>query len=290
MPKSGLTRLSLRFVSLALLVLSLTLFSAGATRSVFDFSSRTNQLALLQPMQQKGGANGSVNSSASQDSLQEAATKIVPGQMTEKQKSHSLLYDKEYDLPQRLDLPPDAKGRPQQSDLRTLIGTPLQAFSDTDPPPTLTDVLRNLSCSADAIVLGTVTGKTSQLMNSRQFVFTDYDFVVDEIYKDNASAPIRVSQTITVVRPGGAVEIDGRVVRAIDESYEPLLTDNHYLLFLKYLPKTDSYDSGLPRGSFKVKDNKLIKLTGLWIPGFDSERVGPFIESIRVAIGSSCKK
>lgn len=285
MANSRLPRLSFKFLSLILVVCALALFSTSASRSLFDFSTKTNQLDILQ---QKVVTNGSIISRTSKDFQQESPTKVVPGQMTEKQKTHSQLYDKKYDLPQKLDLP-DPKNK-HQSEALTAIGTPMEVFSDTDPLPTVTDVFRNLSCSADVIVVGTVSGKTSQLMNSRQFVFTEYDFVVNEVLKDNRAAPIVLNQPITVVRPGGTVEIDGRIVRAVDDSFRPLLTDNSYLLFLKYLPKTKSYDSVILKGSFKVKGNQLIKLTGTWIPGFDSEDSGPSIESIRTMTGSSCPK
>ena len=283
MAKSRLPKLSFKFLSLSLVVGSLALFSSSASRNLFDFSTSTNQLDLLQ---QKGVANGSIVSRTSKDFQQEHPTKVVPGQMTEKQKIHSQLYDKKYDLPQRLDLP-DPKNK-HQAEALTVVGTPMEVFSDTDPPPTVTDVFRSLSCSADAIVVGTVSGKTSQLMDKRQFVFTEYDFVVTEVLKDNRAAPIVLNRTVAVVRPGGTVEIDGRIVRAVDDSFRPLLTDNSYLLFLKYLPKTNSYDSVILKGSFKVKDKQLIKLTGAWIPGFDSADSGPSIESIRTLTGSSC--
>jgi hypothetical protein len=263
----------------------LALFSSSPARNLFDFSTSTNQLDLLQ---QKSADGSPTTSRTSKDFQKELPTKIVPGQMTEKQKTHSQLYDKDYDLPQRLDLH-DPKNKNQAEGLTT-IGTPMVAYSDTDPQPTATDAFRRLSCSADAIVVGTVSGKTSQLMNSRQFVFTEYDFFVNEVLKDNQAAPIVLNQPITVVRPGGTVEIDGRIVRAVDDSFRPLTTDNSYLLFLKYLPKTKSYDSAILRGSFKVKDNQLNKLTGGWIPGFDSEDAGPSIESIRTITGSSCSK
>lgn len=285
MANSRLPKLSFKFFSLGLVVCSLALFSSSASRNLFDFSTSTNQLDLLQ---QKSAADGSTTSRTSKDFLKESPTKVVPGQMTEKQKTHSQLYDKDYDLPQRLDLPgPKNKN---QAEVQTVMGTPMEALSDTDPLPTMTDVFRSLSCSADAIVVGTVSSKTSQLMDKRQFVFTEYDFVVTEVLKDNRAAPIVLNQSVTVVRPGGTVEIDGQIVRALDDSFRPLLTDNSYLLFLKYLPKTKSYDSVILKGSFKVKDNRLIKLTGAWIPGFDSTDAGPSIESIRTLTGSSCSK
>lgn len=262
----------------------MALFSSSASRNLFDFATSKNQLELLQ----QKVVDGSKTSRTNQDFKKDPPTKIVPGQLTEKQKAHSQLYDKDYDLPQRLDLPgPKIKN---QAEVQTILATPMEILAENAPVPTVTDVFRGLSCSADAIVVGTVSGKTSQLMEKRQFIFTEYDFVVTEVLKDNRAAPIVLNQPLTVVRPGGTVEIDGQAVRAADDSYRPLLTDNSYLLFLKYLPKTKSYSSDMSKGSFKLKDNQLIKLFGLGMPGFDSEDAGPSIESIRTLTGSSCSK
>src|ERR1043165_1712724 len=45
-------------------------------------------------------------------------------------------------------------------------------------------------CNADAVVIGTLINKASQLTDEGTFVFTDHDLRIEEVIKNNVAAPI----------------------------------------------------------------------------------------------------
>ena len=64
-------------------------------------------------------------------------------------------------------------------------------------------------------------------------VFTDYELKVEEVIKNNASDPITPKTEITVTGPGGKIQLNNRIVEALDLSLPPLIVGERYLLFLK---------------------------------------------------------
>ena len=177
------------------------------------------------------------------------------GRMTEKQREHSKLY-KEYK--------PDGNLRTlaesSAGDVEVVNGIPQKVFFSSSPPFNLQEFLRGMAHDSDAVVIGVVNKKASFLTEDENFIFSDYDFYVEEILKDNGAHPIDVKE-ITVTRPGGAIVLGQRAVCAIDESLEPLALGNRYLLFLKFIPSTCAYKAFNSKGSFLLDGNKAVKLT-----------------------------
>jgi hypothetical protein len=52
-----------------------------------------------------------------------------------------------------------------------------------------------------------------------------------------------------------------RIVRATDQSLDPLVTGNRYLLFLEFIPDTGAYKAFNSKGSFLLDGDKAVKLT-----------------------------
>ncbi len=175
---------------------------------------------------------------------QEPATKIEPGVMSEKQREHSKLYDEFYTKGQgRLDEDPQSQRvRDFQADMYKPPG--LEPVPD---PISIEQFMQRQSCAADAVVAGVVIDKVSQLVASAQFLFTDYTVRITDVYKKNSAAELLPGSEITVVRPGGKVEIGGRTVKTIDGRFLTLTLGSRVLLFLKHIPKTGAYDSALER-------------------------------------------
>lgn len=191
---------------------------------------------------------------------QERADSVRKGVKTEKQKKHGTLIvnnrgENLYDLARQR---PAIEGD-SDIDIVSLPGMP--ELSPTGQPNLADQTLGNLTAEADAIVIGVVASKESQLTESETFIFTDYEMAIREVLKDNGAAPINPSDKITVVRPGGVVEIEGRVVRAVDRTVKPLQIGEQYLLFLKYIPTTGSYLASSGAGSFKIENDKVTTLT-----------------------------
>ena len=104
----------------------------------------------------------------------------------------------------------------------------------------LPEFLSAPACAADAIVLATVRSFEAALTESKKFIFTDYDVTVDDVLKGDTALLYAGSQ-IVVTRPGGELVIEGRRLRADDRSFRPLSVGNRYLLFLNFLPVTQSF-------------------------------------------------
>jgi hypothetical protein len=170
---------------------------------------------------------------------------------TRKQKEHSKLY-KEYDTgPKLQDLA--AKGT---GDLVVADDTPIQVDFGIARPP----FLKGITCDADAIVVGVLNSQhTSHLTEGGSFIFTDYELTVKDVVKDNAAASIQPGRAITITRSGGEVQINGRTVRAIDDSFKPFKVGERYVLFLRFISATGAYRAS-GSGSFQLRDDRVTKL------------------------------
>ncbi len=105
------------------------------------------------------------------------------------------------------------------------------------PHPFLVDV----AARADAVVVGVTESSSSSLTEDQDFIFTDWRMTVEQVLKDNPSAPIGVNTQIVVTRPGGTLVISGRNVRAIETMFSSFQAGGRYLLFLYSVPTTGSY-------------------------------------------------
>jgi hypothetical protein len=114
-------------------------------------------------------------------------------------------------------------------------------------------------CNADAVVVGILKSKSSQLTEQGNFIFTDYEVIVDELIKNNLNSPIEVGSTIITTRDGGAIRINDRVLRAKRADFDPPVVGNRYLLFLRFIPKTSSYLM-YGNGSFELQGDKMLAL------------------------------
>lgn len=163
------------------------------------------------------------------------ATPIQEGVMTEKQKRHSKIF-------KRFEIVTAGK---KLRDIATDSGDVyvVRMVGDVKIPRSLNlnEYLSSLTCRASAVVMGTVMSKTSQLIDEGTFTFTDYELTVTEILKNNLAAPIEPNGRITYTSPGGAVELNGRTIGAVDYRSEPLQVGEQYLLYVNFIPDTGSY-------------------------------------------------
>lgn len=219
-------------------------------------------------------------------SQEEQATVIQQGVITQKQKEHSKLY-REYsrgqkNIPEQL-----ASGMPG---VLIKVGPPLEGVTRNPTSLSLQDFLIKLACDSDAVVIGRVKNKSSQMTENEDFVFTDYQFTVDEVLKDYIADHIIPQTEISVTRPGGRIQIKGKIVQAIDVSFMPLSEGKRYLLFLHRIPITGAYKAVSSLSSFELGDKKISKLTKEMIP-VDRETDDPtfFMTQVRASITSDCK-
>jgi hypothetical protein len=152
--------------------------------------------------------------------------------------------------------------------------------------------LRRSACGSDAILLGTVTSQAASETDTGEFVFTEVRFAVKDVLKDNSLAPIPLNTEVIIVRPGGSIQIGNRTVRATDPFFPGFEDHAQYLLFLRYLPETGSFQAyGI--GSYVVRGNRVFLLTvrpALGKRKFQAEDISGFLAEVRDAIRAPCEE
>ena len=171
----------------------------------------------------------------------------------------------------------------QGGDVAVVETPPIPFDFDARPP-----FLKAIACDADAIVVGVIKDKSySQLTEDESFIFTDYEMVVQEIIKDNPAAPLQSNDIITVSRPGGEIKLNGKFVRAIDESFKPFQMNQQYVLFLRFIPSTDGYRA-FSNGSFQLQKEKVVRLGEGTLWGRLESEKSAFMTAIHDAMTSAC--
>lgn len=212
-------------------------------------------------------------------------TPIQEGVMMAKQKKHSKIF----------------KGYKNRLKIRDLVAQQgdievTEMLGDVIAPSSinLDTYLTDLSCGADVVVQGTVKSKASQINEDGTFLFTDYEFTVEDIIKNNPGSPIKPNDDITVTRTGGAVRLNGHTARAIDDRQMPLVAGESYLLFLEFIPETGAYsslDSSRDDDSFQILGNQVVKQVSknpLPFYGSGSVEANSFINKARAAVNTPC--
>lgn len=146
--------------------------------------------------------------------------------------------------------------------------------------------IQDIECQADAVIIGTTRNKNSQLTESEDFIFTDYEIIVDQIFKHNSSLP-PIGNGIVVTRIGGKIRYRGRIINAIDKSFRPFRVNEQYLLFLSYIPGTQSYQA-YANGSFHLQNNRAEQLGGKFKVALENENAVQFVNNVVGVISSPC--
>jgi hypothetical protein len=220
---------------------------------------------------------------------QDAPTPVQEGVMTEKQREHSKLY-KDYKGVGKLRDIVEQEANKGTDEVSVTVLPRLPELAPASGGASTVRTLEDLASNSDAIVVGTVTSKTSQLTEDGTFVFTDYILIAEEVLKDYSAAGINPFSNLTVTRPGGKILLNGRVVNAIDKSFGRLVVGSRYVLFLKHVSSTGAYRSVNDKGSFGLDNNCVVTLTEAPDAEARSGRdAASFIREVRSAITASTR-
>ena len=107
------------------------------------------------------------------------------------------------------------------------------------------------------------------------------DLTVEEIIKNNSFSPIISNSNITVTRQGGAVLLNGHIIKVIDKRFKSFQISKKYCIFLKFLPSTNSYTSVNSQSSYQLDGNDVVSTTEeTTVNNFDN-RTNEFINYVR---------
>lgn len=231
-----------------------------------------------------------------QQEQKDEATVVQKGQVTEKEREYSKEFRKLYsyskDLKRLTDLPGNEATGLKTKELVSYVGEHETFYLPNEPLITSTEFLVNLSCSADAVVVGNVRNKSSHLSDDEKFIYTEYEISVQNILKNNSASPIEVGNNIELARPGGIIKLNNRQIRIEDLSYAPLQKDKQYLLFLKFVPSIDGYIAASPEGDFVLENNSFKTLSKRELPKelLSGESRQTLLNDVRNSISAGCKQ
>ena len=188
------------------------------------------------------------------------ATPIEVGRYTEAQRVHSRLFVG-YPCAPGWTVLKEADGVRGKDDMVGLVAGPGAMLRERVETPE--EVIGQLTDASDAIVLGVVTGKASQVTADGSFLFTDYRLSVRDVIKTSVgAASASIGSIITVTHPGGKVLVNGVIIKATDRDSLPLPSNGHeMLLFLKFVPETGAYKLTEYRGVFELEGKEVHPLT-----------------------------
>lgn len=187
--------------------------------------------------------------SAFSQTKDDVPTIIQKGVLTETQRKHARIWTPQEDWPIRV--PPD-------EDSTMYIGEPFSSYLfSREKPGKEVDYVKFLGCEADVIVLGTIGSRVSQLTSGSPIVFSDLDINVSNVLMNLSKRPIAAQQKIVLTTAGGAVKLDGRIIRVIVEHQNPLVVGGEYVLFLKYEPKAETFVLSSFRGIFRIQNGSV---------------------------------
>lgn len=227
------------------------------------------------------------------------ATVVKKGQVTEKEREYSKEYKKLYSYRKGYklsELSDAAKRNGNGQEIGVSIGEPSIPTVGSPFPVTAQVTPRNflskLSCNADAVVLGSVSSKTAHLTEDETFIYTEYEFSIKEVLKNNSASPIEVNSNIQFTRPGGLIKLDNQVIRVEDQSYKPLQLKKEYLLFLKFVPNAAGYLVSGIEGDFVLENNSFKQLRKT-IFSEELENINDsqvFLDNIKSVISDGCSQ
>lgn len=229
---------------------------------------------------------------------QEEATVVKKGQVTEKEREYSKEYKKLYEHSKDRKLSEIIERtqliRKGTEEIRVEIGFGEPEVIDYPDAPVIStaDFLRALSCSADAIIVGSVISKSAHLSEDETFVYSEYEFSVKNILKNNSVSPIKVNNSVEVTRPGGIVIINNQRIRVEDSAYEPLQKNKEYVLFLRFVRSANGYVVASEEGDFALENNSFKRLTKQALPEDlkSGNNLQKLLSDVHTAVTSGCNK
>ena len=165
-------------------------------------------------------------------------------------------------------------------------------LDNTQLPPNViqldpSSTLGNLSCESDLVVVGKFGKVTSYPTEDQGYIYSDLDFTVEEVVKNNQSAPVAAGQDITITRPGGLLTINGRHVYALRENFPLFHPGQEALLYLRSLPSVGTYSLGAPTG-FVLSGENVIPLDKTRSDQFEGMKKGAVLDLAREAATLPC--
>lgn len=121
----------------------------------------------------------------------------------------------------------------------------LECGSCSEPEPKNDPSVKQAVRTSDYVVVGRVVSSISAITTNKAFVVTDFEFIVEDIWKDHIPGDpkhsMQIGQEVTVLMRGGMVRSHGHIIDAKLPHETPLRLGDRYLLFLREIPESNSF-------------------------------------------------
>lgn len=120
------------------------------------------------------------------------------------------------------------------------LGVIREKFTSAELSDQITTLVQTLTKKADAVVIGTIIKRNSQITSGDNFLFSDYTVRLESLIKSD-NKKLTISDDIVVTSLGGKILLDGVELTANDSAYPNLEIGKKYLFFLSTVKATNSY-------------------------------------------------
>jgi hypothetical protein len=90
-------------------------------------------------------------------------------------------------------------------------------------------------------VAGKVDASKAHLSASGSSLYSDYDFEINSVLKNDPHSPLEPTFHIVLTRPGGKIPVTGGFIQYLNQMFLPPGLDKTYLLFLNQVPAPGTY-------------------------------------------------
>jgi hypothetical protein len=170
------------------------------------------------------------------------------------------------------------------------IGKEKPFFLGDEKPPVAQEFLHTLACGADAIIFGSPVSRAAHLTDDETFVYSQYSFLVNRVFKNNLVSQIKSGSQIQITRPGGDVIVNTQIIRVEDKNIEFLKKAGQYVLFLHYVPKARGYIMAERDGDMLVQGNVANGLSNPELPAYLGRNLSTesYFRDLYLAVGRGC--
>lgn len=155
--------------------------------------------------------------------------------------------------------------------------------------PEYSSFIRDLVCQSDLVVVGKATTRQSFVTETNSTIFTDYSFAPEEVLRGGTVFRQPTGNTtVEVSLRGGTIQTPNGPIEVRNE--QPLDLGDRYLLFLKRIPKTSSFELSGPHftvGSLAPRARSRHELPNPLVT--DDKTTNTFLADLRAA-ASRCQK
>ncbi len=114
---------------------------------------------------------------------------------------------------------------------------------------------------SDAVIFGKVVDAQAHLSNDRTAVYSEFNVLLEEVFKNSTGKPLTVNESLVAEREGGVVRFQsGRLLPYKIFHQGMPRTGGHYIFFLKYNEQGEDYHIVT---AFELRHNRISPLDDL---------------------------